>query len=164
MGIEHTENTEENADSVCVLSVGAAANKMKNIDSRSHVRGESVYLDDIPVVRGTLYACVFDSPVAYGKLKRIDTGEAEKSAGVVRIITAKDLIGENQIGVAAPDEPLLADGDVHFQGMPIAIVVAATEELARKAARKIIAGIEPLKPVTDPRDAAAREKIGRAHV
>jgi len=36
---------------------------MKNIDSTSHVRGESVYLDDIPLVEGTLYACVFDSPV-----------------------------------------------------------------------------------------------------
>ena len=35
--------------------------KMKNIDSYTHVRGESVYLDDIPVVNGTLYAAVFDS-------------------------------------------------------------------------------------------------------
>jgi len=88
---------------------------MKNIDSRSHLRGESVYLDDIPVVYGTLYACVFDSPIAYGKLKSINTAEAEKSQGVLRVITAKDLIGENQIGGIVPDEPLLADGEVHFQ-------------------------------------------------
>lgn len=128
---------------------------MKNIDSHSHVRGESVYLDDVPVVRGTLYACVFDSTVAHGKLKSIDTSEAEKSEGVVRVITAKDLIGENQIGGIVPDEPLLADGEVHFQGMPIAIVVAESEELARKAAKKITAEIDELTPVTDPRVAAA---------
>ncbi len=128
---------------------------MKNIDSTSHVRGESVYLDDVPVVRGTLYACVFDSPVAHGKLKSIDTSEAEKSEGVVRVITAKDLIGENQIGGIVPDEPLLADGEVHFQGMPIAIVVAESEELARKAAKKITVEIDELTPVTDPRVAAA---------
>lgn len=128
---------------------------MKNIDSISHVRGESVYLDDVPVVRGTLYACVLDSTVAHGKLKSIDTSEAEKSEGVVRVITAKDLIGENQIGGIVPDEPLLADGEVHFQGMPIAIVVAESEELARKAARKITAEIDELTPVTDPRVAAA---------
>ncbi len=128
---------------------------MKNIDSISHVRGESVYLDDVPVVRGTLYACVFDSTVAHGKLKSIDTSEAEKSEGVVRVITAKDLIGENQIGGIVPDEPLLADGEVHFQGMPIAIVVAESEELARKAAKKITAEIDELTPVTDPRVAAA---------
>ncbi len=129
---------------------------MKNIDSTSHVRGESVYLDDIPLVQGTLYACVFDSPVAHGKLKSVDTSAAEAAEGVVRVLTAKDLIGENQIGGIVPDEPLLADGDVHFQGMPIAVVIAESEELARKAAKKITARIEKLDPVTDPRVAAAR--------
>ena len=128
---------------------------MKNLDSRSHVRGESVYLDDIPLVEGTLFACVFDSPVAHGKLNAVNTGLAEISEGVVRVITAKDLIGENQIGGIVPDEPLLADGEVHFQGQPIAIVVATTEDLARRAARTITADIEPLTPVTDPRVAAA---------
>ena len=128
---------------------------MKNIDSHSHVRGESVYLDDIPVVRGTLYACVFDSPVAHGKLRNLDATDAEKSDGVFRVITAKDLIGENQIGGIVPDEPLLAEGEVHFQGMPIAVVVAETEELARKAAKQIKVEIEELEPVTDPRVAAA---------
>jgi xanthine dehydrogenase large subunit len=128
---------------------------VKNIDSHSHVRGESVYLDDIPLIEGTLFACVFDSPVAHGKLIGVDTSEAEKSKGVYRVIVAKDLIGENQIGGIVPDEPLLADGVVHFQGMPIAVVLAESEELARKAAKKITAEIEPLPVVTDPRIAAA---------
>ncbi len=128
---------------------------MKNVDSKSHVRGESIYLDDIQLVQGTLFACVFDSVVALGKIISIDTADAEISEGVVKVITAKDLIGENQIGGIVPDEPLLADGDVHFQGMPIAVVLAETEELARKAARKITAEIEPLEVITDPRVAAA---------
>jgi len=128
---------------------------LNNLDSRSHVRGESIYVDDIPVVQGTLYACVFDSPVAHGKLNAVSTGEAEMSQGVVRVITAKDIIGENQIGGILPDEPLLADGEVHFQGQPIAIVVATSEELARKAAKKITADIDQFEPITDPRVAAA---------
>ncbi len=128
---------------------------MKNIDSYSHVRGESVYLDDIPLVEGTLFACVFDSPIAHGKLLSVDTSEAEASEGVYRVITANDLIGENQIGGIVPDEPLLADGEVHFAGMPMAVVLAESEELARKAAKKITAEIEPLPIVTDPRVAAA---------
>jgi len=132
---------------------------VKNLDSKSHVRGESVYLDDIPLIQGTLYACVFDSQVAHGKLKSIDVRAAAMSEGVVKIITAKDIIGENQIGGIIPDEPLLADGDVHFQGMPIAIVVATSEELARKASKKITADIEPLEPVTDPRIAAANRDL-----
>lgn len=129
---------------------------MKNLDSKSHVRGESIYVDDIPLVQGTLFACVFDSPVAHGKLNSIDTASAVSSQGVVRVITAKDIVGENQIGGILPDEPLLADRKVHFQGQPIAIVVATSEELARKAAKKITAEIEPLEPVTDPRVAAAK--------
>jgi xanthine dehydrogenase large subunit len=112
-------------------------------------------VDDIPVVQGTLYACVFDSPVAYGKLNAVNTGEAEMSQGVVRVITAKDIVGDNQIGGILPDEPLLADGEVHFQGQPIAIVVATSEELARKAAKKITADIDQFEPITDPRVAAA---------
>ncbi|MGI8787170.1 MAG: xanthine dehydrogenase molybdopterin binding subunit [Pyrinomonadaceae bacterium] len=129
---------------------------MKNLDSKSHVRGESIYLDDIPLIQGTLYACVFDSPVAHGKLKSVDTSEAEKSAGVVRVITAKDLIGENQIGGILPDEPLFADTEVHFCGMPVALVLAESEEQARSAAKKIKVEIEPLEIVTDPRVAFAK--------
>jgi xanthine dehydrogenase large subunit len=129
---------------------------MKNVDSKSHVRGESIYLDDIPLIQGTLYACVYDSPVAHGVLKSVEIAEAEKSEGVVKIILAKDLIGENQIGAVLPDEPLLADAEVHFQGMPVAIVLAETEEQARIAAKKIKAEIEPLEVVTDPRAAWAK--------
>src|SRR5688500_17328200 len=110
---------------------------MKNLDSKSHVRGESVYLDDVPLLQGTLFACVFDSPVAHGKLVSVDTSAAERAPGVVRIITAKDLIGENQIGGILPDEPLLADGEVHFCGMPVALVLAETEAEAHAAAKLV---------------------------
>ncbi|TAE29630.1 MAG: xanthine dehydrogenase [Cytophagales bacterium] len=127
---------------------------MKNIDSYSHVRGESLYLDDLPVVQGTLYACVFGSPVAHGHLRSLDLTDAQNTPGVVRILTAHDIPGENQIGGIIPDEVLLADETVDFQGMPIALVLAETEEIARLAAAKIRAEIGPLPVVTDPREAA----------
>nr|MBA3785561.1 molybdopterin-dependent oxidoreductase [Acidobacteriota bacterium] len=132
---------------------------MKNVDSKSHVRGESIYLDDIPLLQGTLFACVYDSPVAHGVLKTVEVEEAEKSKGVVKIIRAKDLIGANQIGGILPDEPLLADGEVHFQGMPIALVLAETEEQARAAVKKIKTEIEPLEIITDPRVAFAKNDL-----
>ena len=132
---------------------------MKNIDSKSHVRGESVYLDDVPLLQGTLFACVFDSPIAHGKLKNLDISEAEKANGVVKIITAKDLIGENQIGGILPDEPLFADEEVHFCGMPIVLVLAESEEQARHAAKLIKAEIEPLEIITDAREAQAKGEL-----
>lgn len=132
---------------------------MKNVDSKSHVRGESVYLDDVPLLQGTLFACVYDSPIAHGKLKSVNLSEAEKANGVVKIITAKDLIGENQIGGILPDEPLLAHEEVHFCGMPIALVLAETEEQAHAAAKLITAEIEPLEIITDEREAQAKGEL-----
>ena len=132
---------------------------MKNVDSKSHVRGESVYLDDVPILQGTHFACVYDSPIAHGKLKSVNLSEAAKANGVVKIITAKDLIGENQIGGILPDEPLLADEEVHFCGMPIALVLAETEEQAHAAAKLITAEIEPLEIITDEREAQGAGKL-----
>jgi xanthine dehydrogenase large subunit len=132
---------------------------MKNIDSHTHLRGESVYLDDIPVVNGTLYAAAFDSPVAHGKIKKLDISEASEMNGVVRVFTFKDIPGENQIGGIVPDEELLASTHVHFCGMPIALVIAETDEVARAAVKKIKVEIEPLPIITDPRKAKAKGEL-----
>lgn len=124
---------------------------MKNIDSYTHTRGESVYLDDIPEISGTLYAAVLGSPVAHGKIKQLVLNEALVVKGVVRIFTCKDIPGQNQIGGITKDEPLLADEEVHFSGMPVAIVVAETIEAAHEAVKKISMDIDPLPVVTNPR-------------
>ncbi len=124
---------------------------MRNIDSYTHTRGESVYLDDIPVLAGTLYAAVYGSPVAHGKIKSLDLKEAAAMPGVVRIFTYRDIPGRNQIGGIVPDEPLLAEDIVDFNGMPIAMLVAETQEEAHAAVKKIKADFEPLPVVLDPR-------------
>ncbi|QIP12769.1 molybdopterin-dependent oxidoreductase [Spirosoma aureum] len=132
---------------------------MKNIDSRTHVRGESIYLDDIPVIRGTLFGAAFGSPVAHGVIRHLDLTVAEAMPGVVRILTYKDVTGENQIGGIVPDEPLLAEHHVHYCGMPIAFVVAATDDEARAAVKKISVDIDPLPVITDPREAQALDEL-----
>ncbi|CAN5346431.1 xanthine dehydrogenase molybdopterin binding subunit [soil metagenome] len=128
---------------------------LKNIDSFSHTRGESIYLDDIPLQQGTLYGAVFGSPYAHGKIRSLNFSEAENTPGVIRIFTYKDIPGENQIGGIVPDEPLLAEDEVHFNGMPVAFVVAVSSEVALAAAKKIKIEVEPLEIITDPRKARA---------
>ncbi len=132
---------------------------MNNIDARTHVRGESVYLDDIPLVNGTLFGAAFGSPVAHGAINSIDTAAAAEMPGVVRIFTARDITGENQIGGIIPDEPLFGEGHTHFCGMPLAFVVATTIEAARAAVKKIKADITPLPVITDPREAQAKGEL-----
>ncbi len=132
---------------------------MKNIDSRPHVRGESIYVADIPVREGTLYGAVLGSPVAHGKLKNVDFSEALKMDGVEFVVTAKDITGENQIGSIIPDEELFADKHVEFIGMPVALVCARTEDIAKRALKKIKLDIEELKPIVTAREAHAEKKF-----
>ena len=126
---------------------------MKNTDTYRHLRGESVYLDDIPEVFGTLHALVYDSPIAHGKIKSVDYSEAEKLPGVIRIITYKDIPGENQIGAIIQDEELFAEDEVHFIGEPIALIVAESERITRDAKKLIIVEFEELPAIISPEEA-----------
>ena len=104
-----------------------------NVDANNHVTGRSVYVDDIPVMEGMLFVKVFDSPIAHGTIKKLDFSVAEQMPGIVKIFSAKDVPGENQIGGIIPDEPLLADGEVHFCGQPVLLIVAENEDAAAAA-------------------------------
>ncbi|NRD19298.1 molybdopterin-dependent oxidoreductase [Winogradskyella eckloniae] len=129
---------------------------MKNLDSYTHVRGESLYVDDVNIRQGTFHAVVFDSPKAHGKIKSIDYSKAEALQGVERIFTYKDVPGENEIGGIIPDEPLFAEHEVHFWGMPIALIVAESEFIARKARDLISIDIEELPVITTAKEAKAK--------
>ncbi|MCD4793308.1 MAG: molybdopterin-dependent oxidoreductase [Bacteroidales bacterium] len=130
---------------------------MKNTDSKSHLRGESIYLDDIPKIQGTLYGLVFDSPVAHAKNIKVNYKKAEAIPGVIRILTYKDIPGENQIGAIIQDEPLFAENEVHFIGQPIALIVAESERIARDAKKLIETEFEKLPVITDPKIAKEKE-------
>ncbi|MCB9324809.1 MAG: molybdopterin-dependent oxidoreductase [Lewinellaceae bacterium] len=126
---------------------------MKNIDSNNHVTGRSLYVDDVPVLSGTLYAAVFASPYAHGIVKKVDFEKASRMEGVIRIISHKDIPGQNEIGGIIADEPLLAEKEVHFRGQPVLLVVANSEEAALAAARRVEMEVEPLEVITNPRKA-----------
>ncbi|MDG2194542.1 MAG: molybdopterin-dependent oxidoreductase [Polaribacter sp.] len=126
---------------------------MKNIDSYTHVRGESLFVDDLITRQDTLQGLVFDSPKAHGKITSIDYSKAKNLKGVVNIFTHKDILGENQIGGIIPDEPLWAENEVHFCGQPIAFIVAETELIAKKARALISIEIEELPIITTAKEA-----------
>ncbi|WP_457616910.1 xanthine dehydrogenase molybdopterin binding subunit [Lutibacter sp.] len=132
---------------------------MKNIDSYSHVRGESLFVDDLITRQDTLYGLVFDAPVAHGIIKHIDYSEAENIEGVIKIFTYKDILGENQIGGIIPDEPLWAENEIHFWGQPIAFIVATSEAIAKKARKLIRIEIEKLPAITTAKEAKAKNSF-----
>ncbi len=132
---------------------------MKNIDSYTHVRGESLFVDDLMLRRDALIGLCFDSPKAHGKIKSVDYSKAEALEGVVRIFTYKDVVGENQIGGIIPDEPLWAEDEVHFWGQPIAFIVAKTDAIAKKARALISIDIEELPVITTAKEAKEKDSF-----
>ncbi len=126
---------------------------MKNIDSYTHVRGESLFVDDLIIRQDALFGLCFDSPKAHGKIIAVDYSKAKALGGVERIFTYKDVLGENQIGGIIPDEPLWAEDEVHFWGQPIAFIVADSELIAKKARALITIEIEDLPVITTAKEA-----------
>ena len=132
---------------------------MKHSDAVSHTRGESQYVDDIPPPSGMLYAAVFSSPVMHGKIKALHIQDAYTVDGIVTVLTAKDIPGENQIGSVIPDEELLSGDEVCYVGQPVALVIGTSPENAGRGVRKIIMEVDELPAVTDPKEAFLKGKI-----
>ncbi len=126
---------------------------MKYMDEILHARGRSLFVDDLPVPENTLHAAVFGSPVAHGRIVELDLSPALAIVGVSDAFAAADIAGENQIGSAIMDEPLLAGEHVHYAGQPMAVIVAKSARTARQALCAVKVAIEKAPVVLDPREA-----------
>ncbi|MGM9514734.1 xanthine dehydrogenase molybdopterin binding subunit [Roseateles sp. DB2] len=99
-----------------------------------HVSGEARYTDDLPELRGTLHAALGLSPVAHGRLLGVDRAALLALPGVVAVLTAEDIPGENNCGPLLHDDPILASGELRYLGQPVFAVIASDRELALRAA------------------------------
>jgi xanthine dehydrogenase large subunit len=123
-----------------------------------HVAGAAAYIDDLPELAGTLHCALGLSPVAHGTLRGIDLDALRALPGVVDVLSAQDIPGTNDCGPIVHDDPVLADGTVHYLGQPVFAVIATTRELARRAASRArdVLRIEALPAVLTPREAHER--------
>src|SRR5262245_63525591 len=113
---------------------GGVATGQRHDSAHKHVSGQALYIDDIPEPAGTLHGCLGLSTVTHGKIISMDLSAVRTAPGVVDVLTANDVPGENDISpTGRHDEPVLADGNVQFYGQPIFAVVAETREQARRA-------------------------------
>ncbi len=100
-----------------------------------------------------LHLALVQADISHANILSIDTAEAEKMPGVVKVVTHKDIKGKNRISglITFPtnlgdgwDRPILCDQKVFQYGDAIAIVCARTEKEARSAAGKVNVDLEPL--------------------
>ena len=130
-----------------------------------HVTGAAHYVDDLPEPAGMLHGLVLGSRHARGRLLRVDATAARETAGVHAVLLCEDVPGDNTIGPIAHDEPLLADGAVHYHGQAIALVLGESITACRAAAEAIVVLIEPQSPVVSIQEAiAAGDFLGEPHV
>ncbi len=139
---------------------GGVASDQKHDSAHKHVSGEAVYIDDMAEPAGTLHACLGLAEVAHGTITSMDLSKVRAAPGVVTVLTADDIPGENDISpTGLHDEPILTKDLVQFFGQPIFAVIAETREAARRACRlaKIEYAEEPA--LIDIADAGADARL-----
>ena len=123
-------------------------NPTPRIEGEQKVTGHAIYTVDA-TLSGMLWGKVLRSPIAYGRIKNIDTSKALRVPGVKTVVTGEDVEGL-KIGRRVYDMPILAENVVRFIGEKVAAVAAETEFAAEEAVGLIEVEYEELEPVLDP--------------
>jgi xanthine dehydrogenase large subunit len=100
-----------------------------------HVGGTARYVDDLAEPIGTLHAAIGHAGLAHARIDAIGLSAVRASPGVVDVLVAADLPAANNYGGVVHDDPLLADGEVMYEGQPLFLVLADSHRAARVAAR-----------------------------
>ena len=98
--------------------------------SLRHSTGQALYIDDMPEQENLLHGAPVLSTSACGKIKNINYDKLKNLPFFTKIITAKDIPGDNEIGPIKSGEPVLADEFFSYLGQPVAIVLAKTHQEA----------------------------------
>lgn len=131
---------------------------VKRVDAFEKVTGRAKYTDDL-CDRNAYVAKVLHSTIAHGYVKSIDTSEAEKIPGVVKIVTCFD-VPEYYFPTAGHPwsteeahqdvaDRLLLEKHVRYYGDDVAAVVAENEVAASQAVRAMKVEYEELPFVLD---------------
>ncbi len=121
-----------------------------------HTSGEAKYVDDLPVPAGMLVAQVVGSPLAHGRILQVDIAKAKQVPGVMAVLTASDIPGQNNVGPVVHDEELLASKKVHFLGQAVVLIVGESYEACRAGAAMVKIEVEALPAIVSLEDAIAK--------
>lgn len=134
--------------------IGTATSR---VDGRDKVTGAARYAGEHSAP-DLAHASIVMSTIAKGRVKKIDTSEAEKIAGVLAILTHENRpkMADNDKAYkddVAPEEGSpyrpLYDGEIRFNGQPVALVLAEDFETATYAASLVKIDYDEQPHVTD---------------
>ena len=127
------------------------------VDAAGKTTGAGKYTDDLSLP-GMLIGKILHSPHPHARIKRIDTGKAEKLDGVVAVVVGADAPNTYGILPVGHDEHALAVDKVRYVGDNVACVVAEDEATAEKALELIEVEYELLPAYFDPEESMKAER------
>ncbi|MCG5238719.1 xanthine dehydrogenase family protein molybdopterin-binding subunit [Azospirillum doebereinerae] len=119
---------------------GQIGRPVSRVDGPLKVRGAAPFAAEV-ALEGMVYAALAHSTIAKGRILTIDTGRAEAAPGVVLVMTHRNAPRLNPPprflsaakAAAGDDVPVMQDDRVRWNGEPVALVLAETQEQADHA-------------------------------
>ncbi|MFG1701314.1 xanthine dehydrogenase family protein molybdopterin-binding subunit [Nonomuraea sp. NPDC049309] len=127
-------------------------------DGTVKATGQARFAAEHPIP-GLAHAALVHSTVARGRITAIDASAARAVPGVIEVLTHENAPAMKPLGKAGPIDlgamasgtnvDYLATDEVHWNGQPVAVVVAETPETARYAASLVQVTYRELPSVVD---------------
>ena len=125
---------------------GLIGTPVSRLDGSLKVRGAARFAAEVPL-ENMVYAALVYGTIPSGRIATLDTKAAEAAAGVVLVMTYRNAprlkspapFGSTPTAAAASNLPIMQDDRLHWNGQPIAVVLAETQEQADYATSLIVA-------------------------
>jgi xanthine dehydrogenase YagR molybdenum-binding subunit len=119
---------------------GMIGKPVSRVDGKLKVEGKARFAAEVPL-EGLEYASLVYSSIARGRIATLDTAEAEASPGVTLVMTYLNaprmkpppVMMSTPKAAGPSDLPIMQDREVHWNGQPVALVLAKTQEQADHA-------------------------------
>lgn len=142
---------------------GHVGRPISRVDGPVKVQGAAPYAAEFPLA-GMLYAALVFSTIAKGKITTLDTDAAEAATGVKLVMTYRNaprmkpmpLFMTSEKACGGNDLPVMQDAKVYWNGEPVALVLADTQEQADHAASLIRVAFEEEHSITALAEAKAK--------
>lgn len=126
--------------------------QMEAVGSRIVVTGKAAYCPDLDFP-DMLFGKLLYSAHPCARIVSLDVNKARSLPGVVAVLTAQDIPGENSYLYWYADQPLLVDDQVRYIGDAIVAIAAETEEIAVNALDTVEVEYQPLDGIFDVENA-----------
>ncbi len=139
-------------------TTGAVGQPLNRVDGRAKVTGKATFAAE-PAMKNMAYGVIVQSTVARGEIGVINVAAAERSPGVIAVLTPRNMpkLRQPKGPMLGEERQPLSDMTVVYAGQHLAVVIADTPERAQQAAGLVtVKYASQQRPVQQLSDAQGR--------